>query len=599
MRTSLDFCVFPLGDAEAGKREAVCVKALEEFFGGAILARLESSTHRVTVVGAKAAATQVARGEDGSWLVYAGSPVLPGDEAGPAEPGAEMLRGILREGAEYADRLDPPFALCAYDASKRALLLAIDHCGLQHVYSYVKEPGASYCTSAVALARAHRCRLSLDGIADVANVGHMLGDCTLFDGVAAMPRGAALLWESDAGKARRVEPQPAAAAGLFESTHEAVRAGAEILRREVRRRWRADAILELSGGLDSRVLLAAALAEGLPVRAFTLGAQGTPDVAVASDLARKMKIEHQVLPLKTEAAVRGRPLAEDALGFSRAQDHAAQVTSYALWPQLFRDLDSLRARQISGQGGEAARGQDYFVTDPVEYDDTRIRCLFEWRLSPNAVVAARLFKNNLGGDLRERCFSHVSAGFPRALATWRRALDGFHLEQTTCRATGRCYSACSRYYRVASPYLSREFLGWAGRLPDHGKYNSEIMKGVLKVLSPGLYRLRLADGRSALVAEDRSVLESARERVNWAVRAGRKVLQRYLGVSRKGAVGATEVCDALCGEIEVQDGRALRTEGLFDMDALNKFLRAPARHWREIGLVLALEWAARDAGASI
>jgi len=62
--------------------------------------------------------------------------------------------------------------------------------------------------------------------------------------------------------------------------------------------------LSLTGGKDSRLVLAALVAAGVPVRARTHGFAAHPDVAVAAEIARRLGIEHVVRePASPEAKI--------------------------------------------------------------------------------------------------------------------------------------------------------------------------------------------------------------------------------------------------------------------------------------------------------
>lgn len=63
-------------------------------------------------------------------------------------------------------------------------------------------------------------------------------------------------------------------------------------------------LLPLSGGLDSRALLGAALARGLPVRAYSYGVPHNPDIRIAAEVCRRTGTPHAVLPTTPAAAQR-------------------------------------------------------------------------------------------------------------------------------------------------------------------------------------------------------------------------------------------------------------------------------------------------------
>src|SRR5262249_57325822 len=52
--------------------------------------------------------------------------------------------------------------------------------------------------------------------------------------------------------------------------------------------------VSITGGKDSRLVIAALIAAGVPVRARTHGFPGHPDVLIAAEIARRLGIEHEV-----------------------------------------------------------------------------------------------------------------------------------------------------------------------------------------------------------------------------------------------------------------------------------------------------------------
>jgi asparagine synthetase B (glutamine-hydrolysing) len=172
--------------------------------------------------------------------------------------------------------------------------------------------------------------------------------------VRRLPRGVTLRIGADG--ARVVEPAPervepiallrrpvdheAAARDLVEG----VRALADWPGRPV--------VVPVTGGRDSRVVLAAALAAGIPFEALTAGGPGQPDVVIARELCAVAGVAHRryVPPdrrwLRTDVAV--------ATGLVRLRGATTSLRDGSGFPVA--PEDGPLPVWLSGQGGEIARG---------------------------------------------------------------------------------------------------------------------------------------------------------------------------------------------------------------------------------------------------
>ena len=128
---------------------------------------------------------------------------------------------------------------------------------------------------------------------------HILGDSTSYVGVRALPPGAYV--EIDAGGRPRIlqRPQPAWAGASGSEDPDAASLAYEDIMNNIESVARLNArrrIFPISGGKDSRLLLAFAMAAGVSKRFDfeTNGADTHPDVIVARELAQRFDLEHRV-----------------------------------------------------------------------------------------------------------------------------------------------------------------------------------------------------------------------------------------------------------------------------------------------------------------
>lgn len=111
-------------------------------------------------------------------------------------------------------------------------------------------------------------------------------------------------------------------------------------------------VLPVTGGRDSRVVLAAALAAGIPFEALTAGGPGQPDVVIARELCAVAGVPHRryVPPdrrwLRTDVAL--------ATGLVRLRGATTSLRDGSGFPVA--PDDGALPVWLSGQGGEIARG---------------------------------------------------------------------------------------------------------------------------------------------------------------------------------------------------------------------------------------------------
>ncbi|NUR83459.1 MAG: hypothetical protein HOY71_05145 [Nonomuraea sp.] len=160
--------------------------------------------------------------------------------------------------------------------------------------------------------------------------GYFLSDETPFAGVRALPPGHRIT-------AGRAEPY-----GLAEPTDLASALVASV------RGIEGTARLTLTGGRDSRLIAATLHAAGIPFTAVTYGTQDNPDVILARKVARRLRVDHQVIAPKPvtpdDTATRVAEVLRTCEGMTSAYENVAPHTPFRARPSL------------GGHGGEILRG---------------------------------------------------------------------------------------------------------------------------------------------------------------------------------------------------------------------------------------------------
>src|SRR4051812_1999550 len=200
---------------------------------------------------------------------------------GDIDPGRAPL-ALGRALADDPDRLvelNPPFVLAAMDIDSERLVMANDFLATARFYELRTTAGWVWSNrlAALPLFAGIRAELDPDGWAIHAAAGWFLGDATPLRGGVKVPAGAAITVEgSPSGAAVRHHEAGAIAqlvaprrASVGEQAQEAAQQSVA-LARSIERLWDVAPTVNLSGGRDSRITAAGAIAAGLEAKFRTM-----------------------------------------------------------------------------------------------------------------------------------------------------------------------------------------------------------------------------------------------------------------------------------------------------------------------------------------
>lgn len=198
-----------------------------------------------------------------------------------------LLHGYEQEGRAFFRRLNGAFVAAIWDANRGRLSLACDRFGMKPLY-YAAPPGrllfAPEIKALLADGEVSRAP-SLRGIAQFLTFGQLLGEDTMLEAVSILPAAGWLDFDPRSGRlevGRYWRPR-SAVPGRTPAAGEAFDRLGEAFQRSVDRRVAGPGRLgiSLSGGLDSRMILAAIDTGRTPVSAVSLGMEGSIDVEAA------------------------------------------------------------------------------------------------------------------------------------------------------------------------------------------------------------------------------------------------------------------------------------------------------------------------------
>ncbi|WP_344059109.1 hypothetical protein [Microbacterium pumilum] len=441
----------------------------------------------------------------------------------------------MRTDPKALTRLLPPFGAAAGDET--GAWMVADSMGFQQLFHTDAGSNSAGVMSSSALAAAWTVQADLDrervGIQSL--LGWQLGQGTLFAGIRKLSPGAVAridergvqITDADIPQLPRLE------------LAEAVTAAAELLRTSLNALLddHPDAVLQLTGGMDSRLLLSAIPEKrrrGL--RAMTLEVPGKGDVAIASAISERYGIRHDVHGLTDVGDID--PAEAWDLCVADAVRLDGMSDPVALAAQRIGERAFDQGVRISGLGGEIARGF-YYVGRIQDRPYTRkdAEQLASWRMFVNEAVEPGLLDLEFAAWARKAATDRVYQALRAGGDEWFRAADELYVRHRMQRWAGATDIAVADQRTVVNPMLDPGFLDIASQLTPQDKAGSRFLGALQMALDPELGQ-RPLDGRPAPSAyATPSRWQPAVDVVTTGRRLSRKAVQRLQRGNRPPAGG--------------------------------------------------------------
>ena len=451
-------------------------------------------------------------------------------EVSPAQIAADM-----RDDPAALTRLLPPFA--AVRGDEHGVTMVADSMGFRQLYHSAPDADGPpvLSTSALFAGWARSAELDHTAVAIQSLLGWQLGQRTLLSGVDKLAPGAIARLDAQGVRVSLTVQAPEPELSL----DEAVPAAASLLRASLNSLLddHPDAVLQLTGGQDSRLLLSAippARRRGL--RAMTLGVPGSGDVTVAAQLAERYGLRHDVHGLADLDELSAAEAWRRALQAAIRLDGMSDPIALAALTVAEGGFD--QGVRISGLGGEVARGF-YYVGSVRERPFTRHDSdrLAAWRMFVNEAVEPDLLDLEFSPWARATAEAEVALVMAAADDEWFRATDELYLRHRMQRWAGVTDTAVGSQREIINPMLCQQFLSIASRLSPGDKAHSRFLSRLQMELDPELGRIPL-EGRSAPIATAYPTpWRSAVGALNTGRRLARKAGQRLRHGNRPPAGG--------------------------------------------------------------
>lgn len=410
-----------------------------------------------------------------------------------------LLARFVAEGEAGLQHLNGRYDVVVWHRESRRLTHVSDRFGA-HRHYWCQRPGlvAVACEVKALAPLLDDIRVSAAGLIGPLQLGHQLADYTVVDGIRRLPNALTLRCRGRVGEVdiQRYWNYPygelatEAAASIDESAETLF----ALLQASVRRRLREvdKVLLPLSGGLDSRTLAGVIAHIGYTgdVVSYTFGQPSSHDVRYARAIAKAVGVEHRVIPTPPDFIARF--IEDDAWRFDG--EWAGELG----W--MFRhghDAAEIRDTRdycvVSGMYGDMVMGID--------------RYRFRRRLGDQPLDVASLVDNFHGSDKGYGTFDDALSLFDDAHARSARlqldqqlvamfedmavqppwlALMRAEFRHRQTRHTAMVAHGAEQYRRVVTPFLDRDLVDWATRLPMDLWHGQTVYKAMIRNHLPKL-----------------------------------------------------------------------------------------------------------------
>lgn len=518
--------------------------------------------------------TEVGRSPRG-WLASAGAWTHPDARD------ADALLAAVEARPAALDALDGFYAVLWHDEASGTLTVAPDHLGRLHLFAAETADGAWISTSAVALARVASAEPDPLAVAEFLASGTLYEDRTPFLRVRRLRAGRRYRFR--AGRAAGVEEVgPASGGDIVDACRRAAGEAAEAAGRP---------LPDLTGGLDSRLVVGFLLEAGHRFPVTVTGAPGDPDVRSAARLARALGVDLVVEDAAGLAAARA-DFAKVRRAAARAEG-GYDAIEYAGIAHIHEDHAARWGGSVNGSGGEVLRNYWWGARELAAPGADAVAVALPRFARPATVPAI------LAAEHRPDPWRHFREVLGRSLEGRGRLpaherLDHLYLDLRMQCWQGAIASATNQIWPTLSPLLDRRVLAAVLRAPPRERLGGRLLHALFARWPGPLQDVRLATGGPPRPLTPATVWRFLPALAGLARRARARLLPP------RGAADAPGVRALLQdGAADFLAPAAMRLLPLLDRAAFEAFRDEGARSGEVssavLGRLLALEFALRGA----
>lgn len=380
-----------------------------------------------------------------------------------------VLNLYLKVGWTFLRHVDGLFIIVLYDRLEHCLTIASDRYGLRPLYIMHDMAGVGFAGEVKALLKLPHAKLTIDrqAIAEWFSFGQLLGDTTWIEGVKLFPPGTVMqisrrgVVTDSYWSWSHISQQKASSE--MEFVEELGRLWTQAVERRV-----SDQRLSvfLSGGLDSRAVLAALVENDYDITAVTFGELNSLDLSIARQVTSLKKISHHYIELNShnwlENRIKGVWLTDGMLSFI----HLHGFRGVEELPSVI-DLD------IQSFAGDLILGGSYLKRDYIE----------NWGRSRDLVFRSMYMRSDLiPEDIALELLSDIYSSYSELSHS-----DYFFLENRVRRFTNCGTIALRSYIKRHFPTYDNELIEFIYSQNPELRYGGRLYKRMLLDRFPEYY----------------------------------------------------------------------------------------------------------------
>ena len=416
-----------------------------------------------------------------------------------AHPAEARLASALRE-------LDGTY--CFIAGGDERLTVMTDPVGQLHVYCCETQGALLISTSALLLAQVSGAGWNMRAVREFLGTGTVFGDRALFDGVRKIGPGTILTCRTGHAPVHSRWWRAEHFMTVDRSPRRSIADFGDSIRDVMARVYHRypDPALDLTGGYDSRILLAGIRNQRAPATIHTVvaGDRDDSDVRVAQSIADRFDLAHSRLPATFDDAETWWTMAQRTLPLIDGEyDMFAYANIMSIHQSLARSFDA----SVNGSGGELIRGYWWELClpwvgrrRPLEARNVGARrfAVDDW--------AEPLFGSRFDDDLADQ-FAQTITNANAQLAGTRNTsqLDHVYLALRMQRWQGRLASATNRIWPCLSPLLFRQPMELALSAALRLRVNGGMARHVLAAMDRALADMPMSGGYPAVPITPRSL----------------------------------------------------------------------------------------------
>lgn len=424
----------------------------------------------------------------GSWILAAGTWLHAEGLSAGGE--CELLGQALSQGCErLAGGLEGFFNIVIGNGTTREVTVITDLAGSRHCFAARIDGCTAISDSSLLLARLAGSGIDRTGLLEFLRTGAVYGGRTLFEGIgklgaaaihrfdASGGRGGRTYWDFASLDAGRLDGDDAVESFCGSLTSAARRIAALFPR----------PVCDLTGGYDSRAVVAAFLAAGARFETTVTGGPGDADVEIARRISQLTRVPHHFIET---------PVAGSVDELERSLELAGgdcDLVDYARVRSVHLTLSPRFDLSVNGSYGELARGYWWELVDGGRIDAGRV-ARERFLADP---YRAGLFGE--GQDLPPGHFAELveGAGSIDGAAPEMR-MDAIYIRLRMEHWQGRIASSTDRIRPCLSPFMLRPVLETALQAAPALRRRGLLVRRSLAALNPSLASVPLACGHPAM-----------------------------------------------------------------------------------------------------